>query len=88
MDDFIVWVCGGIDSHGVVTGHKYMNSDCDSIGHHTNEEKASGATWRWNPQEQCFMMNFRSNVRSLNQDEIFAIEDWLIKKGYKDEDNL
>lgn len=86
MDDFIVWVCGGIDSHGVVTGHKYMNSDCESIGHHTNEEKASGTTWRWDPQEQYFMMNFRSSVGRLSLEEIHKIEDWLVKHGYKEEE--
>lgn len=78
-----MWVCGGIDSNGVVIAHAYWDGDdVDSVGTHTLEEKACGATWRWNPNDKYLMDDMIPQPRKLTKDEIFKIEDWLFKHGY------
>lgn len=85
-DRFLMWVCGGINSHGVVVGHAYWSDGGMHDGHHTVEEKACGTTWRWNHSEG-FMFNFIPQPRKMTTEEYTIVEDWLIKKGYAtDED--
>jgi len=79
---WLKWVCGGIDSNGVVVGHAYWSDDRSEIACHTSEEKACGATWRMNGHDKWLMSSMIPQPRRLTEDEIFKIEDWLIKHGY------
>ena len=82
----IMWVSGGISYHGVVTGRACMlEGHTQEEACHTDEDKA-GTTWRWDVNDQMFMAQFIPQKRNLTVDETFAVEDWLVKHGYKEED--
>jgi len=76
----IIWICGGIDCHGVVHGH----ASCRRGGTlaHTAEEKNGGVTWRWDVGNQQFMDHIIPPRRYMTEEDWCKIQDWLIKNGY------
>lgn len=81
----VIWICGGIDSYGHVIGHPFYEDDPYSDANiHTAEEK-KGTPWRWDvaDQEFIFSMLFK---RDLTTEEHVRISDWLISRGWKNDD--
>jgi len=83
----IKWICGGINSHGHVLGHESYFG-CSSYDCHTDEEKAFGTTFRWNPYDQMFMDHFIPQRREATDEEVIKICDWLVKHGYATDETL
>jgi len=84
--DANIIVVGGIDIHGVVIAHVYIPMQ-DSELAHTSEEKAN-VSFRWEVCDQMFMDIHDSTMRNMTEDERFIIQDWLIKRGYADEESF
>lgn len=85
------WVQGCIDSNGAIHAEATVNIEM-------HEGKLlSGKRWRWNIGSQDFSTiaprsleedNNRREMLNLNNDEYFAVCDWLIRRGYASEDIL
>ena len=84
--DSNVIIVGGIDIHGVVIAHEYIPMQ-DSELAHTSEEKAN-VSFRWEVCDQVYMDTYDSTMRNMTEDERFMIQDWLIKRGYADEESF
>lgn len=90
-DHAMMSVNGCIDSNGAITARAYKN-----IHSHTPDE-SRGKRWRWLVWSQEFHSvpprtteeaNNRIKMLHLNEEEHFAVCDWLIRHGYADEKTL
>lgn len=75
----LVGVCGGIDSNLHVIGHPYYLEHGSDNAYHTHKEKAM-TTWRYNIRDDELVWCFGS--RRLNEDEIFKIKDFLVRRKF------
>lgn len=85
-DTNIMWVSGGIDSYGVVTGHPCL-FDGTGDPEHTPEEKAH-TPWRWHVSDQMMMHHMIPQKRDLTDEEWVKIQDWLVSHGYADDSSF
>lgn len=84
-------VIGGFNTYGQLITHiYYLHDDYSSSNNlaHTPEEKASGATFRWNIKHQYYESHFISQRRDMTDEERMILQDWLIANGYADEDRF
>lgn len=85
------WVQGCIDSNGAISASASVFIEAHSL------TLSRGKRWRWNIHAQEMTplaprtveeANNRIKMLSLNDEEYFAVIDWLIRHGYADESSL
>lgn len=77
-----MWVIGCIDSYGAI--HARVANSRGSLMHTPEESK--GRRWRWNIWGQEFVATRNPANDRLSKEELFAVNDWLERKGYKPKD--
>jgi len=81
----ILWVIGGVDCHGAVTGRELKHDAWDYS--HKPEEKVGGCSWRWCPNERRWAHVWGTESDNLKGEKLHAVQNWLVKRGYAlDED--
>lgn len=81
-----MWVIGYVDAYGAVHARQISMHDtvygCGSM--HTNEERLSGRSFRWNVHEQEFGVVLTGCDR-LDDDDRFRVLDYLDSGGHVDD---
>ncbi len=74
-----MWVIGCIDSYGAITARHAKSTGL--IMH--NDGELRGKRWRWNIWGQEHHSTRNPTLDRLSEEEVFAVNDWLERKGYK-----
>lgn len=74
-DHEMMWVIGCIDSNGAIVASPSKE------GRTHRPEESRGKRWRWCVWSQEFCDVFAGTGHLLDE-EVFAIREWLIKRGY------